>query len=57
MTTQTGSFKSYKTDAVLKDGMSIHIRALRADDKQRLVELFGRLSQRSVYFRFFRAKT
>jgi acetate---CoA ligase (ADP-forming) len=57
MTVHTSSLKSYKADAVLRDGTSTHIRALRPEDKQRLLELFGRLSQRSVYFRFFRAKS
>ena len=46
----------YATDALLRDGGSIHIRALRPDDKQRLLELFERLSSRSVYFRFFQTK-
>jgi acetyl coenzyme A synthetase (ADP forming)-like protein len=32
------------------------MRALRADDRELLLELFGSLSQRSVYFRFFRAR-
>jgi acetyl coenzyme A synthetase (ADP forming)-like protein len=41
---------------LLRDGASIHIRALRADDRARLVEHFGRLGARSVYFRFFGAK-
>ncbi len=43
-------------DRVLRDGGSIHIRAIRADDKGRLLDHFNRLSSRSVYFRFFRAK-
>ena len=46
----------YATDAFLRDGGSIHIRALQPDDKQRLLELFERLSSRSVYFRFFQTK-
>jgi GNAT superfamily N-acetyltransferase len=50
-------FSRYKSDAVLKDGGSIHIRAVRREDKARLLDLFTRLSGRSVYFRFFRAKT
>src|SRR5712691_5128096 len=48
--------RHYATDALLRDGGSIHIRALRPDDKQRLLELFERLSSRSVYFRFFQTK-
>jgi RimJ/RimL family protein N-acetyltransferase/predicted CoA-binding protein len=46
----------YATDARLRDGGSIHIRAIRPDDKQRLLVLFESLSSRSVYFRFFQTK-
>lgn len=46
----------YKAHALLRDGVSIQIRALRPDDKHLLQEFFGNLSQRSVYFRLFRAK-
>ena len=48
--------RHYTTDALLRDGGSVHIRAIRPDDKQRLLALFERLSNRSVYFRFFQAK-
>jgi GNAT superfamily N-acetyltransferase len=47
----------YATDALLRDGGSIHLRAIRSDDKQGLLAFFHRLSARSIYFRFFRAKT
>ncbi len=46
----------YDADAILQDGSSIRIRALRSDDKALLAELFSRLSQRSVYFKFFRVR-
>jgi GNAT superfamily N-acetyltransferase len=46
----------YETNALLKDGGSIHIRAIRADDRARLVDHFEHLSARSVYYRFFGAK-
>lgn len=46
----------YATDELLRDGGSIHIRAIRPDDKQRLLTLFERLSSRSVYFRFFQTR-
>jgi len=46
----------YDVEVVLKDGGSIRIRAIRPDDKQRLLDHFHRLSERSVYFRFFSAK-
>ena len=52
----TRDFRNYAADEILRDGGSIHIRAIRADDKARLVEHFNRLSAQSVYFRFFRCK-
>jgi acetyl coenzyme A synthetase (ADP forming)-like protein len=48
--------RHYATDALLRDGGSIHIRAIRPDDKQRLLDLFEHLSSRSLYFRFFQTK-
>lgn len=47
---------TFAVDRVLRDGGSIHIRAIAADDKARLNDHFARLSARSVYFRFFRVK-
>jgi acetyl coenzyme A synthetase (ADP forming)-like protein len=52
----TGEARNYSAAEILRDGGSIIIRAIRPDDKQRLLDHFGRLSQRSVYFRFFGAK-
>jgi acetyl coenzyme A synthetase (ADP forming)-like protein len=49
-------FRDYLADAILRDGRSIYIRALRASDQNHLLALFTRLSPRSVYFRFFRFK-
>ena len=46
----------YSVEELLRDGGSIHVRAIRPDDRERLVEHFERLSARSVYFRFFGAK-
>ncbi len=46
----------YKAEAILQDGCSILIRALRVDDRQLLLELFHDLSRRSIYFRFFRSR-
>ena len=37
----------------LGDGTRVRFRPIRADDGDRLVSLFGRLSERSVYQRFF----
>jgi acetyl coenzyme A synthetase (ADP forming)-like protein len=46
----------YRAEEILRDGGSIVVRAMRPDDKARLLEHFARLSARSVYFRFFNAK-
>lgn len=53
---RTTALCHYATDALLRDGTSIHIRAIRPDDTQRLLALFERLSSRSIYFRFFQTK-
>jgi acetate---CoA ligase (ADP-forming) len=48
--------RGYHAEAILRDGRSIYIRALRNNDQSHLLALFSRLSPRSVYFRFFRFK-
>lgn len=48
--------RHYAIEALLRDGTSISIRAIRPDDKVRLLDLFTHLSSRSVYFRFFQSK-
>lgn len=47
---------TFAAERVLRDGGSIHLRVIRADDKTRLADHFSRLGAQSVYFRFFRAK-
>lgn len=47
---------NYSAHEVLRDGGSIYIRAIRPDDKQRLLEHFQRMSQESIYHRFFGLK-
>jgi RimJ/RimL family protein N-acetyltransferase len=37
----------------LKDGVAVHVRPIRPDDEALLHEAFARMSERSVYFRFF----
>ncbi|MBI1737299.1 MAG: GNAT family N-acetyltransferase [Candidatus Rokubacteria bacterium] len=37
----------------LRDGAVVRVRPIRPDDESRLVALFGRLSERTVYQRFF----
>jgi acetyl coenzyme A synthetase (ADP forming)-like protein len=54
--TVTSDSRHYAAEAIMRDGSSIHIRAMRPDDKDRLLDHFSRLSAQSVYFRFFRAK-
>lgn len=46
----------YGAFALLRDGRSVLIRAIRPDDKGRLLEHFHGLSERSVYQRFFGPK-
>lgn len=41
---------------VLRNGSPALIRAIRPDDKKRLVDGFHRLTGKSIYFRFFSAK-
>lgn len=47
---------SYAADCLLRDGRSIRIRALRPDDKQRLLDLFKRQSPESIHYRFSGSK-
>jgi GNAT superfamily N-acetyltransferase len=44
---------NYYVRELLLDGAPILIRAIRPDDKQRLLHHFQRLSPQSVYYRFF----
>jgi acetyltransferase len=37
----------------LKDGTKVHVRPIRAEDEPLLHEAFSRMSERTVYFRFF----
>jgi RimJ/RimL family protein N-acetyltransferase len=48
--------RNYAVDERLRDGARLHIRAIRADDKQALVDLFERLSPQTVYYRFHGVK-
>jgi len=48
--------RQYSSDDILRDGGSIHVRAIRPDDKQRLREHSQGLSERSIYFRFLGPK-
>ena len=48
--------RHYVVDEVLRDGRKVRIRAIRPDDKERLLEHFGGLGTGSRYFRFFGLK-
>ncbi|MFN8061283.1 MAG: GNAT family N-acetyltransferase [Vicinamibacterales bacterium] len=43
----------YACTIVLRDGSTLHVRAIRPDDAERLLDLLGRLSPESLRFRFF----
>jgi acyl-CoA synthetase (NDP forming)/RimJ/RimL family protein N-acetyltransferase len=44
----------WETHALLKDGSTVEIRPIRADDRNAVARFHGRQSQESIYFRFFR---
>ena len=48
--------KSCSIDEELPDGGIVHIRLIRPDDKDKLVDGFHHLSKESVYFRFLGSK-
>ena len=50
------AWKDYAADGILRDGTSVHIRAIRPGDRDELVRGFAELSREAVYFRFFRVK-
>ncbi len=52
----TADLRDYAVEEILRDGGSIHIRAIRPDDRARLADHFHRLSPRSVRLRFLGAK-
>lgn len=49
-------YGSYRAAGTLRDRREVVLRAVRPDDKQALVDGFGRLSEQSVYRRFFSQK-
>ncbi|HKV55369.1 MAG TPA: GNAT family N-acetyltransferase [Candidatus Binataceae bacterium] len=46
----------YSSEEILRDGGSIHVRAIRPDDRERLLRHFKELSEQSRYYRFFGLK-
>jgi acetate---CoA ligase (ADP-forming) len=53
----TLDWKTYAAFGLLRDGRSIRVRALRPDDKERLLGLFRRQGPESIHYRFFAAKS
>ncbi len=47
---------NYGASEILRDGTPVTIRAIRRDDKSRLLEAFKNLDRESVYRRFFSPK-
>ena len=47
---------SYSSEAILRDGASVTIRALTAADREHVIAVFHRMSQASVRHRFFTTK-
>ncbi len=45
--------RHWEADVLLRDGRAAHIRPIRADDADLLVEFYARVSDRSKYYRFF----
>ena len=43
----------YEQKLEAKDGLRLHVRPIRPEDEQLLYEAFERMSERSIYFRFF----
>lgn len=48
--------RNYHADEYLRDGGLIHLRAIRPDDRERLLAHFHGLSQQSIYYRFIGLK-
>ncbi len=55
-TLSTSDPRLYSAGEVLNSGVAIRIRAIRSDDKTRLLEHFAGLSASARYFRFFGCK-
>jgi len=43
----------WEADVVLRDGGAAHLRPIRPDDRERLKEFHSRLSEETIYYRFF----
>jgi len=54
--TSAADLRAYAVEELLRDGSSIHIRAIQPEDKAKLYEHFKRLSPQSIYYRFLGPK-
>ncbi len=48
----TVSVFDYSADVVLRDGTTVHLRPIRADDDGRLLDMLHRMSEEALYYRF-----
>lgn len=51
--TEVEAPRHWTADVVLRDGKTAHLRPIRPDDAELLVQFYGRVSDRSKYYRFF----
>src|SRR3954465_3877434 len=51
--TGTDAPRHWEADVLLRDGRTAHIRPIRPEDRDVFVEFYGRVSDKSKYFRFF----
>ncbi len=49
----SGAPRHWEADVLLRDGHTAHIRPVRADDDELMVEFYSRVSDESKYLRFF----
>ena len=45
--------RHWEADVLLRDGRTAHIRPIRSDDAELLVDFYARVSPESKYYRFF----
>ena len=49
--------ENYRAEERLKDGRPVIVRAIRADDKEKIIQAFQNLERESIYTRLFTHKT
>jgi hypothetical protein len=45
--------RHWEADVLLRDGRTAHLRPIRPDDAELMVDFYSRVSEESKYFRFF----